>query len=166
MNIPARLAKFLKKHKVDYEIVDHPAAFTSCETAEAGHIAGSKLAKVVMARAGGRDVMLVLPSTRTVDLLKLSAFLDTGAVRIEVEKEFEDLFPNCEPGAMPPFGNLYHLPCYVDISLTDEGTLFFNAGSHNRCIHLATDDFLRISKAKIGDFSVPGKKFAARRAAI
>jgi Ala-tRNA(Pro) deacylase len=158
MNMPQKLTRFLKRNKVYYQVVMHPPAFTSPETAQAGHIPGKALVKVVMVEANGKDVMAVLPSTRTVDLFKLSTLLRTKNVRIEKEKEFKDVFWDCETGAMPPFGPLYHMPCYVDKTLKENEFLYFNAGSHDKCLEVSTRDFLRAVKGVVGDFSVEGKR--------
>ena len=161
MGLPARLTKFLKKHKVYYQVCVHPQTFTCCETAEVERISGKKMAKVVMVKVDEKDAMVVLPSNRVVDLFKLSTALGTQDVRVEEEKEFKDLFPDCETGAMPPLGKIYGVPCYADQSLREENELCFNAGNHFETIEIATVDFLRVSKAVWGDFSVIGKKVAA-----
>lgn len=157
MDIPKKLRKFLKSNKVWYEIVLHPKTYTSPETAHAGHIPGKALAKVVLVDAEGKDVMAVLPSNRTIDLFKLSSALMGKNVRVEEEKEFKDLFWDCEEGAMPPVGPLYHMPCYVDKALEENEYLFFNAGSHEACLKVSTADFLRALKGVVRDFSVEGK---------
>lgn len=158
--IPTKLYKFLKKHKAYFQIQVHPETFTSCETAESEHIRGRKLLKAVMAKANEKDIMVVIPSNRTVDLLKLSAVLDTPHVRIAEEWEFKDQFPECEPGAMPPFGHIYGIPCYGDESIREEDEVVFNAGNHKETMSISTNDFFRISKALSGDYSVLGKKLA------
>lgn len=158
MEIPVKLAKFLKRNKLYYQVMVHPQTFTSLGTAEAGHVSGKAMVKVVLVKADEKDVMVILPSSRTLDLFKLSSALKTNNVRVEEEKEFKDLFPDCELGAMPPFGRLYHLSCYVDESVKKNDKIYFNAGNHEECIQVWTDDFLRVAKGKIGDFSVPGKK--------
>ena len=166
MDIPQKLRKFLRKNKVYFQVVLHPKAFTSPETAHAGHIPGKALVKAVIVDVGGTDVMAVLPSNRTVDLLKLSTALGTDNVRIEEEKEFKDLFGDCETGAIPPFGPLYHMPCYVDQSLMENESVYFNAGSHEECIQISTEDFLRVLKGVVRDFSVEGKKIHEKKIAI
>ncbi len=158
MELPKRLIKFLRKHKVDFDVQVHTQTFTASQTAEAEHVSGKKVAKAVMVKAGGVDTMIVLPASRTVDLFKLSTALGTQDVRVEGEKEFVDLFPDCEAGAMPPFGKLYGLPCLLDRSLRDADDLYFNAGNHWETVRIAAADFLRLSKAVLGDFSVAGKK--------
>lgn len=154
MELPAKLTKFFKKNKVHYEIQVHPETFTASATAEVEHVPGRMFAKVVMAKAEGDDVMVVLPSTRNVDLLKLSSALGKLDVRIEDEVEFRDLFPDCEIGAMPPFGKIYDVPCCADERLEGEEYLYFNAGNHWETVKISAADFFRVSKAIKGDFSV------------
>ena len=161
MSIPTKLASFLKKNKMYYQVLVHPETFTACEEAEKEHVCGHEVAKVVMAKAGGKDVMLVLPSTRTVDLLKLSAVMNVPDVRIEEEKEFKDLFPDCETGMMPPFGKLYHLPCLVDESLWAAGSIVFRAGSCEESVKVFAEDFFRVTDGRVCDFSIKGKKLVA-----
>ena len=161
MSIPQKLAKFLKRHKVRYEIQAHAQTFTACETAQCEHLSGKRLIKPVMVKVDGKDAMVVIPSNRTVDLLKFSTPLVTNRVRIAEEHEFKDLFPDCEPGAMPPFGHLYGVPCYADERIWEEDELVFNAGNHKETMSLSTHDFFRIAKAIPGDFSVQGKIVAA-----
>ena len=161
MSVPHKLAKFLKRHKVCNQVQAHPETFTACETAQAEHLSGKRFIKPVMLKAGGKDVMVVLPSNRTVDLLKFSAPLATNDVRVAEECEFRNLFPDCEPGAMPPFGHMYGIPCYADNSLWEEDELFFNAGNHRETLSISTAHFFRIAKAISGDFSVEGKKVTA-----
>ena len=166
MQIPEKLVKFLKKHKVYYQVLVHPKTFTSSETAQRGHFSGKELAKVVMVKADGTDVMVVLPSNRTVDLFKLSDMLEAKDVYIEKEKEFKDLFPDCEAGTMPPFGQIYHLPCYVDESLRGQTHIYFNAGNYEECIQISTEDFLRVVNGFVGNFSVEGKKIHEKKIAV
>lgn len=157
MVLPEKLERFLEQHKVNYEIQRHPRAVTALETAEAQHISGKKLAKVIMVKIRGRDSMVVLPGDRVIDLLKLSHAVGTQDVRIEDEKEFKDLFPDCEAGAMPPFGKIYGVPCYGDQSLAENEDLYFNAGSHTEIVKISTVDFMIVSNAVVGDFSVKRK---------
>ena len=152
MSIPEKLINFLKKHHVFYEVVAHPQRFTSLELAEAEHVSGKEFAKVVMIKAKNENVMTVLPATSTVDFLKLSTVLGTQAVSLEKEADFMSLFPDCELGAMPPFGNLYKVKCFVDKSLKEVGWIHFNAGSHTESIRMLIHDFFRVVKAEVADF--------------
>lgn len=158
MSISNRLETFLKSSGIHYKTYRHPEAFTASETAEAGHFPGKKFIKAVMLKVEGRHVMVVVPSNRTVDLLKVSSLLAANDVRVIEEGEFRDLFPDSEPGAMPPFGVLYGVPCYVDVSLWDEKEVYFNAGTHREAVSVAGSDYFRAARALSGDFSVTGKK--------
>lgn len=158
MEIPNRITDFLKKNKMYYQVLVHPKSFTSSETAEAGHVSGKNFLKAVMVKVDGKDAMVVLPSNRTIDFLKLTTALRTRSVYIEAEKEFKDLFPDCEVGAMPPVGRLYGLSCYIDESIRGKDKVYLNAGNHEECIEISADDFLRAVKGILGDFSVEGKK--------
>lgn len=164
--IPSKLTKFLKRNKIYYQVVVHPPAFTAAETAASEHVSRKALAKVVMAKVDEKNVMLILPASHTVDLLKLSNALGKLNVRIEEEDEFKALFPDCETGAMPPVGRIYHLPCYADKSLLTSKEIYFNAGSHTYSIRIWTDDFRRIMKGHIKDFAVVGKKIREKKIAV
>jgi Ala-tRNA(Pro) deacylase len=115
-----------------------------------------------VAIADGEPVMLVLPTTRRVDLERLRALLGTAVVRLASEHELAERFPDCEIGAMPPFGNLYGLPVYVDRALEGDRVIFFQAGSHTRAMSLAYADFKRLVAPKVLGFSHVGQRPPAR----
>lgn len=165
MGLAKKLISFLKRHKIFYQVQVHPETMTALETAEAEHICGKSLAKVVMVKTRGRDAMIVVPCDRNVDLLKLSAVLGTDDLEVSEEKEFSALFPDCEPGAMPAFGRIYKIPCYADERLGGQKELYFNAGNHQETVKISVDDFLKYSKAFVGDFSVPADCFVRLRKA-
>jgi Ala-tRNA(Pro) deacylase len=152
--IGKRLKNFLDHEKVHYEILPHPERFTAQEIAAAEHTRGKEVAKVVMVKAEGKDIMAVVPATAKVDLFKLSKILGTEKIEVEQEKDFGNLFPDCEPGAMPPFGSLYNLPCYVDGTLLKEREIVFNGGNHQESVKISTKDFEKIAHAKIEDIAV------------
>ena len=159
MSLPKKLANYLQKNQVPYEIVEQPAAFTSQKTAQAVHLPGARMAKAVMVnireRDQERDVMMVLPADHVVDFLKLGILLGVRRkLRMEEEYEFQHLFPDSETGAMPPFGELYEIPCFVDNALLKGEYVAFNGGNHHECLCMRTADFIRVLKAKQGDFSV------------
>lgn len=97
--------------------------------------------------------MLVLPADRHVNLDEAERALGVGQARLATEEEFKRLFPDCEPGAMPPFGNLYDLPVYVAPSLTAETEIAFNAGSHTEVIRMAYADFADLVHPIVVEFS-------------
>ena len=149
-----KLKEFLDSHNIKYVVISHSRAFTAQETAASAHVPAKELAKTVMVKMNGKMAMTVLPASCKVDFDLLKK--DTGAATIEIanEKEFKDLFPDCEIGAMPPFGNLYGMDVFVAESLTEDKEIAFNAGSHRELVKMAYKDFERLVKPKIVKFSV------------
>ena len=149
MSASAKLIEFLDSSHVRYEVQQHPPAMTAQEVAESEHVSGKKFAKVVILRAGRDFVMAVLPAPYHVDLEQARAALGRRELELAEEDEFERLFPGCEPGAMPPFGNLYGLPVCVDRELTRAGEIVFNAGTHSETVRMRYDDFARLVNPRV-----------------
>lgn len=152
-----RLKEFLDSHNIKYVIISHSRAFTAQETATSAHIPGKELAKTVMVKIDGKMAMAVLPASFKIDFDLLKKSTGSDNVEIASEKEFKDLFPECEVGAMPPFGNLYGMEVYVAKSLTEDEEIAFNAGSHRELVRMAYKDFERLVKPKVMKFSVETK---------
>jgi Ala-tRNA(Pro) deacylase len=129
----------------------HGKAERALDTAQSDGIPGGFFAKVVMINANGRHVMTVIPADRNVDLLKLRDVFETGNIAIDHERDFTRFFPDCQPGAMPPFGLLYNLPCYVDLRLIDGTEIFFTAGDHEETIGMSMWDYLRVVRPTVAD---------------
>jgi len=144
-----KLKKFLDDHNIKYVSIKHSLAYTAQEVAASTHIRGKKIAKTVMIKVDGKMAMAVLPASLRIDLDMLKKATDGKKVEIAGEQEFQDLFPDCAVGAMPPFGNLYDMEVFVDSSLKEENDIAFNAGSHTELIQLAYKDFERLARAKI-----------------
>ena len=154
--IAGRLKSFLDENKAPYQVALHAEVFTSQEIAEALHVPGKELAKVVIIRAGDRFVMAVVPASRKIDTARLREIIGAaGEIRLATEEEFRGLFPGCEVGAMPPFGNLYGLDVYVERSLAEDEDIFFQAGSHIESIRMKGKDYLRLAKPKVAEFGGP-----------
>lgn len=149
-----RLKKYLDENQVEYEVRKNEVAYTAQQLADLEHVPGGSFAKVVMAFADREMVMLVLPAPLHVSATRLGAALERRDARIAHEEDFASRFPDCEPGAMPPFGNLYGIPVFVDPSLAASATVFFLAGSHDRTISLAYADFERLVQPVRCDFAV------------
>jgi len=149
-----RLKEFLDGHNVKYVTISHSRAFTAQETATSAHIPGKELAKTVMVKIDGKMAMAVLPASYKVDFDLLKKATGSSKVEIAGEKEFKDLFPGCEVGAMPPFGNLYGMDVFVARSLAEDEEIAFNAGSHRELVKMAYKDFERLVKPKVMEFSV------------
>ncbi len=153
MPILTKLREFLDQNKVAYEVISHRQAFTAQEIAAVEHVPGKQLAKVVMLRSGKDFIMAVLPAPLRVDLDSAKAVTGNSDLALATEQEFKGLFPQCEPGAMPPFGNLYNLPVYVDRALTEDEEIVFNAGTHTQTVKMKYADFARLVQRKVADFA-------------
>jgi Ala-tRNA(Pro) deacylase len=130
----------------------HPEAFTALEVAEVEHVPGKQMAKVVMAIVDGQLTMLVLPAPAHVELDLMRAVFDTGQARLATEAEFAPHFPDCDVGAMPPFGNLYNVPVYVDRSLTDDEQITFQAGTHTETVTMRYADYADLVQPIVATF--------------
>ncbi len=152
MSILRRLKDYLDREKVPYEVLTHRETFTAPELAQALHVPGRELAKVVMVKADERFVMTVLPADWKVDLKRLKEIFRTSHVRLATEAEFKELFTDCELGAMPPFGNLYGLEVYVDQSLTTDEEIVFQAGTRHEAVKLRYQDFASLVRPRDAEF--------------
>jgi Ala-tRNA(Pro) deacylase len=149
-----KLLAYLKGNNVPFESIKHHTAFTAQEVAAAQNVPGKQVAKVVIVMAGGTMDMLVMPASYRIDFRRLNAALGGKEARLAEEREFGNLFPDCETGAMPPFGNLYNVPVYVDRSLTEDEEIVFNAGTHTETLKVRYADYARLAKPIVADFAV------------
>jgi Ala-tRNA(Pro) deacylase len=147
-----RLQSYLDSHKIPYQVVNHSIAYSAREAADSLHIPANIFAKVVVIKAEGRYLMAVLPSTWKVDLKRLEEVLECPYVRLATEDELAILFPDCEIGSMPPFGNLYGTPVYVDATLTQDEEIVFDAGSHVGAIKMRYKDFADLVRPQVAEF--------------
>jgi Ala-tRNA(Pro) deacylase len=149
-----RLKEFLDSHGVKYVSISHSRAYTAQEIAASAHVKGKDLAKTVVVRLDGRTALAVVPAHLRVDLDRVGEAATASNVELATEAEFRDLFPECEPGAMPPFGNLYDMPVYVAEQLAEDEEIAFNAGSHTELIRLAYRDFERLVEPTVAAIAV------------
>lgn len=152
MTIAPKLKEYLNDQKIHYEVLTHQEAYTAPEIAHTLHVPGKDLAKVIMVKVGDKFVMTVLPSTWQVDLTRLKEVFGESHVRLATEEEFKGLFPDCDIGAMPPFGNLYGLKVYVDRSLTEDEEIIFQAGTHHEAIRMQYNDFAVLVGPTVEEF--------------
>src|SRR5438093_8372148 len=139
-----KLKEFLDREKVKYVRIVHSTAYTAQEVAASAHITGKELAKTIIVELDGKMAMAVLPANRKIVLQDLREVTGSDEVKFASEEEFKQQFPDCETGAMPPFGNLYGMDVYVAESLTRNEEIAFNAGSHTEVIKLPYKDFERL----------------------
>jgi len=152
--MPSRkLKEFLDSHQIKYITITHSPAYTAQQTAQVAHIPSRELAKTVMIEIDGKAAMAVLPADHKVDFDLLKQLTAADKVELASEQEFRTLFPDCEVGAMPPFGNLYGMDVYVHEALAEDEQIGFNAGSHSEIIKMAYRDFESLVKPKIVDIS-------------
>lgn len=148
------LTKYLDDNEVKYLTVRHSIAYTAQQIAESAHIPGDEMAKTVMVTLDGRLAMAVLRGTDKVDIDLLRSAAHARDAALAGEVQFQGRFPGVEVGAMPPFGNLYDMPVYVDEGLTRDERIAFNAGSHSELIQLNYADFERLVKPTVANFSL------------
>ncbi len=136
-----QLKKFLDKHHIHFVSIAHSRAYTAQMIARSAHIHAKELAKTVIVNIDDKLVMAVLPSSDSVDLELLKHSTGARELRLATEGEFQDAFPDCEIGAMPPFGNLYNMEVFVSPRLAEDEQIAFNAGTHTELVQLAYADF-------------------------
>jgi Ala-tRNA(Pro) deacylase len=148
-----KLKEFLDDHKIKYVAMIHSTAYTAQEIAAASHIPGREMAKTVILKIDGKMAMAVLPASFKVDLNALKDASGIKDIQLATEEEFKHLFPGCELGAMPPFGNLYDMEVFVAEKLEENEEIAFNAGSHSELIKVGYKDFERLVKPSVVRFS-------------
>ena len=139
-----KLTSYLDQKGVKYVIIRHSPAYTALEVAQSAHIPGKDLAKTVMVRIDGEMAMAVVPASFNVDMVLLREAARTNDVTLATESEFRDLFPECEVGAMPPFGNLWSMDVYCARSLSEDLHIAFSAGNHHEVIQLPFDTYRQL----------------------
>ena len=148
-----KLEDFLDRNDIRYVYIIHSPAYTAQEIAESAHVPGDFLAKTVMVNIDDNLVMAVLPATYQVDIKRIADATGASIAEIAREKDFQDVFPNCEVGAMPPFGNLYGIEVIVDESLSRDEEIVFNAGSHKELIRLRYKDYENLVRPRVANFA-------------
>jgi Ala-tRNA(Pro) deacylase len=145
----SKVRTYLDGFHIPYVVIGHSPAYTALETAHLSHISGQELAKTVIVHVDGRMAMAVLPASAQIDFELFRSSIGADSVDLATEAELRDVFPDCELGAMPPFGNLYGMPVYVAELLTKQDEFAFNAGSHSVLFQMAYGDFERLVKPKV-----------------
>lgn len=144
-----KLTEFLDSHAIKYVKIAHSPAYTAREIAQSLHINGRKVAKTVIILIEGKMAMAVLPANCSIDFDHFRKTLGLKDAALATEGQFRDKFPDCEVGAMPPFGNLYDMEVYVDEHLAEDEDIFFNACFHTELIRMSYQDFARLVKPRL-----------------
>lgn len=150
-----RLQTFLDEHHVKYVTLAHSRAFTTSDIAARLHARGHTMAKAVVLTDEHENLMAVVPGDRHIDVPKLCRVLGGADLRLAREREFRDLFPDCEPGALPPFGKLFGLRTLCDKDLGRASEIIFSAGSHVESVQMAYADFVRLAEPEMAAFTKP-----------
>jgi Ala-tRNA(Pro) deacylase len=155
MAIAASIGDFLKRERTPYWTITHPVAYTAQEEAAVAHVPGRRWAKTVVCLADNQPIQVVVPTDMRVDLDRLRELTRARVVRLGTEDEVARLYPECERGAMPPFGALYGQRVYVDATLVGEPEIVFNAGTHADAIGMDYNDFAEIVNPVVGALARP-----------
>lgn len=149
--IATKVKEFLDRYGIRYVTITHSPAYTAADIAASAHVAGRGFAKTIILRIDSAPAMMVLPANRRLLIHDIRELLDTSDVRLASEAELRSLFPDCEVGAMPPFGNLYGMKVYIVPPLAQEPEIAFNAGTHTEVIRMAYDDYNELVKPLLID---------------
>jgi Ala-tRNA(Pro) deacylase len=153
MAVTETVQDFLRQANVAYSVFPHPPAYTAQEEAAVTHISGRDWAKLVVFYADGEPIMAVVPADLMVDVERLLLLTGADHIRMASEEELAELYPDCEPGAMPPLGPLYSQPVFVDIALAAEQQIVFNGGTHGDAVCMRYDDFAAVARPVVGSFA-------------
>ena len=157
----SKLRKFLDSQHIRYLVISHSLAYTAQGIAALTHVSGKKLAKTVIVKIDGILAMAAGPASLHVDLDRLRSLTGAQTVEIASEQEFKDAFPDCETGAMPPFGNLYDMAVYADASLAENEEITFSAGTHRELVRMNWYDMVRLVNPLVADLTYPPATVAA-----
>lgn len=152
--ISQKLKEFLEQNNIMYGVMSHPEAFTAPEIAASLHVKGKNFVKTVILKANGKMIMAALSTNKRADLRKIKELTGVGDVRLANENEFKNLFPDCEVGAEPPFGNLYGMDVYADKELSKDDRICFNAGNHYETVEIDFKDYTRLVNPKLAEFGI------------
>jgi Ala-tRNA(Pro) deacylase len=150
----SRVKEFLETNHILFTSIVHPTSYTAQGTAAYAHVPGHELAKTVLVKADVQLAMTVLPASAQLDLAAFRKLTNAKSVALAAEPEFETKFPDCDLGAMPPFGNLYGIPVYVEEKLAEDDEIAFNAGSHQELLKMKYEDFERLVNPIVGRFAM------------
>jgi len=155
MSVLKRLKEYLDENNIRYTSIEHSPAYTGQDLAASIHISGKEIAKTVILKAGGSYMMAVLPASRKINFGYLEEQIAAKGLLLAEEDEIKNLFPDCEVGAMPPFGNFYDMPVYAASALSEDEEIVFNAGTHTDAIRMGYNDYIRLVDPNVVNFSDP-----------
>ena len=153
MAIAETVRDYLAKKAVDYTLPSHPHSGSSHETAEAAHVPEDHIAKGVIVKDASGYAMVVVPAIHYVEMKHVRKELGRD-LELVAEDEFSKLFPDCEPGAVPPLGPAYQIETFLDEALTTLANVYFEAGDHEHLVHINGEGLKTLlSGARQGHYS-------------
>ncbi|MBI9097962.1 MAG: YbaK/EbsC family protein [Spirochaetaceae bacterium] len=144
-----RLVDFLNQTHTFYSTVKHEPAYSALSSAKSAHISAKEMVKSVLIKLDGSYTLAVLPSNAKIDFKKLKQITGSQNATLAEEEDLETIFPDCTTGAVPPLGNLYHIPVISDSLITCHDEMFFEAGSHREIMKMRISDYLKLTHPKI-----------------
>lgn len=154
MAVTELVQEYLRQANVAYSVFPHTPAYTAQEEAAVTHISGRDWAKPVVFFADGEPIQAVVPADLVINLEQLLLLTGAERIRLATEEEIAALYPDCEPGAMPPLGPLYNQPVFVDVALAEEPQIVFNGGTHGDAVCMRYDDFAALARPVVGSFAM------------
>jgi Ala-tRNA(Pro) deacylase len=148
-----RLDDLLVSRHISFQRLPHRRTYTANRMAQALHVKGREVAKTVLLRAGQGHILAVLPATHQIDLEQLREDLGDPRIELAAEEEMDRLFPDCERGAVPPFGSLYQVPTIMDESLVEDESIVFEGPDHEQAIRISLQDYEAIEHPQHGHFA-------------
>ncbi len=151
-----KVAEFLKNHQVDFEMMSHARTFEAQRMAHELHVSGREVAKTVLLKRddGSSFVVAVLPANTSVDLDRASQLVGVSGLQLASENEVSQQCPDCETGALPPFGSQYEMKTIVDDRLADEDEIVFEANTHEEAVRMKFADFRQLEQPLVGNFAI------------
>lgn len=147
------LLNYLNLTGVHYQVINHVPAFSAHSVALAAHVPDCELAKTLLIRADEQYWMAVLPADYHLNQKLLKHALEAKQVTLATEEELAVFFPNCDVGAMPPFGKLYALPVILDTSLAEDECIVFNACTHTQSVKMRFADYEKLVRPIIAEIA-------------
>ena len=139
-----RILTYLKENGVPFTLSHHPKAYTAQRVAASAHIPGNILIKTVAVKIDGKMALAVLPANDRIEFKEFARQLHSKKVTLAAEEEFRKFFPDCETGAMPPYGNLYNMDTYIASDLAKNEEIAYNACNHMDIITQRFEDYNRL----------------------
>lgn len=149
------LQRYLNNNGIPYQIIEHDPAFSAHGVSVATHVAEKEIAKTVILQIDGKFWMTVLRGDYKINLHMIKQAFAAHHVHLAHEEDLNTLFPDCQLGTMPPFGNLYGVPVLVDQALADDDQISFNACCYTKVVKIKYEDFRRLVNPLVGQYAEP-----------